>query len=360
MAGLETSGLPLLSLIVFTPLIGVAALLLIPGRNHRLINWVALLAALASLGLQRPAMVGYDPAGAEFQFREDIPWIDAFGIRYTLGVDGMSAVLVLLTTRPERGRDPLLLGPDPEPDQGVLRRDAAPDDRHARRVRGPRPVRVLRVLGAEPDPDVPGHRHLGRAEPDLRHGQVRDLHPGRLAAHAGRHPGRGHRQREPRAARSRSATRPFAGCRTPTCSRPAAFIAFGLAFAIKVPMWPFHTWLPDAHVEAPTAGSIILAGVLLKLGGYGFLRFSLPILPDAAASFAPLMIGLALIAILYGALVAMVQPDLKKLIAYSSVSPHGLRDPGRVRLQPAGHAGRDLPDGQPRDHDRGPVPPGRA
>ena len=102
-----------------------------------------------------------------------------------------------------------------------------------------------------------------------------------------------------------------------------AFFAFFLAFAIKVPMWPFHTWLPDAHVEAPTAGSIILAGVMLKLGGYGFLRYSLPLLPDAAVSFAPIVIGLALIAIIYGGLVAMVQPDLKKLVAYSSVSHMG-------------------------------------
>jgi NADH-quinone oxidoreductase subunit M len=102
-----------------------------------------------------------------------------------------------------------------------------------------------------------------------------------------------------------------------------AFVAFFLAFAIKVPMWPFHTWLPDAHVEAPTAGSIILAGVMLKLGGYGFLRFSLPLLPDAAVSFAPWIIGLSIVAILYGALVSMVQPDLKKLIAYSSVSHMG-------------------------------------
>src|SRR6266567_97696 len=102
-----------------------------------------------------------------------------------------------------------------------------------------------------------------------------------------------------------------------------AFIAFFLAFAIKVPMWPLHTWLPDAHVEAPTAGSIILAGVLLKLGGYGFLRYAVPLLPDAAKSYAPIIIGLAIIAILYGAMVSMVQPDLKKLIAYSSVSHMG-------------------------------------
>jgi NADH-quinone oxidoreductase subunit M len=88
-------------------------------------------------------------------------------------------------------------------------------------------------------------------------------------------------------------------------------------------MWPFHTWLPDAHVEAPTAGSIILAGVLLKLGGYGFLRYSLPLLPDASKEFAPIIIGLAVVAVLYGAMVSMVQPDLKKLIAYSSVSHMG-------------------------------------
>jgi NADH-quinone oxidoreductase subunit M len=101
------------------------------------------------------------------------------------------------------------------------------------------------------------------------------------------------------------------------------FLACALAFAIKVPMFPFHTWLPDAHVEAPTAGSVILAGVLLKMGGYGFLRIAIPLFPDAAMRFAPLVGVLAVIGIIYGALVSLVQPDLKKLVAYSSVSHLG-------------------------------------
>jgi NADH-quinone oxidoreductase subunit M len=101
------------------------------------------------------------------------------------------------------------------------------------------------------------------------------------------------------------------------------WLAFFASFAVKMPMWPVHTWLPDAHVEAPTAGSVILAGVLLKMGGYGFLRFSLPILPDASAYFADMVFWLSIIAIVYTALVALVQEDMKKLIAYSSVSHMG-------------------------------------
>ena len=101
------------------------------------------------------------------------------------------------------------------------------------------------------------------------------------------------------------------------------FAAFALAFAIKVPMFPFHTWLPDAHVEAPTAGSVLLAGVLLKMGTYGFLRFALPLFPAAAAAFSPLILVLAVIGILYGALVSLAQDDLKRLVAYSSVSHLG-------------------------------------
>jgi NADH-quinone oxidoreductase subunit M len=96
------------------------------------------------------------------------------------------------------------------------------------------------------------------------------------------------------------------------------------SFAVKVPMWPFHTWLPDAHVEAPTAGSILLAGVLLKLGGYGYLRFSLPMLPDASEFFTPLIYTLSIVAVIYTSLVALMQEDVKKLIAYSSIAHMGI------------------------------------
>ena len=101
------------------------------------------------------------------------------------------------------------------------------------------------------------------------------------------------------------------------------WLAFFASFAVKVPMWPVHTWLPDAHVEAPTAGSVILAGVLLKMGGYGFLRFSIPLLPEASQYFAPLVFGLSIVAIIYTSLVALVQEDVKKLIAYSSIAHMG-------------------------------------
>ena len=117
------------------------------------------------------------------------------------------------------------------------------------------------------------------------------------------------------------------------------FLLFGVAFAIKVPMFPFHTWLPDAHVEAPTAGSVVLAGVLLKLGTYGFVRYALPLFPDAAVEVAPFAFGLSIIGIIYGALVAMVQTDIKKLVAYSSVSHLGFVMLGLFALNEQGVQG---------------------
>jgi len=120
------------------------------------------------------------------------------------------------------------------------------------------------------------------------------------------------------------------------------FLAFFVGFAIKVPMFPFHTWLPDAHVEAPTAGSVILAGVLLKMGTYGFIRFSLPLLPEASRWAVPWMVALAIIGIIYGALVAMAQKDMKKLVAYSSVSHLGFVMLGMFALNPHGLSGSVL------------------
>jgi len=120
------------------------------------------------------------------------------------------------------------------------------------------------------------------------------------------------------------------------------FVAFLVAFAIKVPMWPFHTWLPDAHVEAPTAGSVILAAVLLKMGTFGMLRYSLPLFPDAAIRFAPLMLTLSVVAIIYGACVALVQDDIKKLVAYSSVSHLGFCTLGIFSLNAAGLQGATI------------------
>ncbi len=122
------------------------------------------------------------------------------------------------------------------------------------------------------------------------------------------------------------------------------WLAFFASFAVKMPMWPVHTWLPDAHVEAPTAGSVILAGILLKMGGYGFLRFSLPMFPLASQEFAPLVFALSVVAIIYTSLVALAQEDVKKLIAYSVGRPHGLRHHGHLQLHGAGRGRRHLPD----------------
>jgi NADH-quinone oxidoreductase subunit M len=314
-------GFPVLSAIVFAPLVGVLVLLLIPGDNHRLIRWVALLASLASLAFSL-VLTQYDPSGVEFQFREDLPWIRAFGMRYTMGVDGLSSVLVLLTT---------LLS------SVAIFYSWDPIQKRVKEYYAALLLLMVGMLGVFVALDlflfyvfweislIPMYLIIGiwggprRIYATVKFviytlvGSLLMLVAILAVAIAFAAAGNDFTF-------SYEALRGFAYTDT---LQGLAFVAFFLAFAVKVPMWPLHTWLPDAHVEAPTAGSILLAGVMLKLGGYGFFRFSIPLLPDAAASFAPIIIGLAVIAILYGALVAMVQPDMKKLVAYSSVSHMG-------------------------------------
>jgi len=299
----------------------VLALLFVPGGAHRLIRWIALGAALVSLALSL-VLLGYSTNGAEFQFREDLPWISAFGMRYTLGVDGISAVLVLLTT---------LLS------AVAIFYSWIPIRMRVKEYYAAMLLLMTGMLGVFVALDLflfyvfweislfPMYMIIGiwggprRVYATIKF-VIYTLVGSLLMLVAILAVAIAHASAGNDFTFSYEVLRGYAYADS---LQALAFIAFFLAFAVKVPMWPLHTWLPDAHVEAPTAGSIILAGVMLKLGGYGFLRFSLPLLPDAAVSFAPIIIGLALIAIIYGALVAMVQPDMKKLVAYSSVSHMG-------------------------------------
>ncbi|HEU4798648.1 MAG TPA: NADH-quinone oxidoreductase subunit M, partial [bacterium] len=292
--------LPVLTLVVFTPLLGVLALLLIPGDSHRVIRWVALLASLVSFAFSL-VLLGYDPNGAEFQFREDLPWIEAFGMRYTLGVDGLSTVLVLLTT--------LLSAVS-------IFYSWVPIQKRVKEYYIALLLLMVGMLGVFVSLDlflfyvfwevslIPmylvigiwgGPRRIYATVKFVIYTMVGSL----LMLVAILAVAIAHGNDTGTFTFSYEALRGFGYA---DGLQALAFVAFFLAFAIKVPMWPLHTWLPDAHVEAPTAGSILLAGVLLKLGGYGFLRFSIPLLPDASASFAPIIIGLSVIAILYGAL----------------------------------------------------------
>jgi NADH-quinone oxidoreductase subunit M len=314
-------GFPLLSAIVFTPAIGALLLLLVPGTNHRAIRAIALIAVLASFVFSL-RLIGYDTGGAEFQFREDLPWIEAFGMRYTMGVDGLAVVLVLLTT---------LLS------VVAIIYSFEPIKTRVKAYYITMLLLMVGMLGVFVSLDLflfyvfwevslfpmyfvigiwGGPRRIYATVKFVVYTLVGSL----LMLVAILAVVIAHGNETGTITFSYEALRGFAYADT---LQALAFVAFFLAFAIKVPMFPLHTWLPDAHVEAPTAGSIILAGVLLKLGGFGFLRYNLPLLPDASVTFAPIIIGLSVVAILYGALVSMVQPDLKKLIAYSSVSHMG-------------------------------------
>jgi NADH-quinone oxidoreductase subunit M len=315
----------LLTLCWLIPLAGAVILLFLnnaDGRRDGLIRWFSLAVTLATFGVTLAVWAGFENASAEFQFVERYDWIPAFDISYYVGVDGISLLLVVLTA---------FLSPI------ALLSSWASIERKVKEFSIFMLALEAAMIGVFISLDlflfyvfwdamlVPMYFLIGIWGYDQRiyaaikfmlytmAGSVLMLLAilGLAYLHA-------------------SATGAYTFDLLKLYTLDVApetqmwfFLAFTVAFAIKVPLFPFHTWLPDAHVQAPTAGSVILAGVLLKMGTYGLIRFSFPLFPQAAAYFAPWLAALAVIGIVYGALVAMVQPDMKKLVAYSSVSHLG-------------------------------------
>jgi NADH-quinone oxidoreductase subunit M len=327
---------PVLSVTIFLPLAGAAFILLLGGQEasvKRNARWVALWTTLITLGVSLFLVWHFDPSSPDFQFQEQLPWPWLGGkIGFRLGVDGISLPFVILTTalmplciiasfRAIETRvqeymvaflvlETLMVGTFSALDlvlfylffEGGL----IPMFLIIGVWGGPRRVyasfkfflytflgSVLMLLAIMAMYWQAGTTYI----PDLLH-------------HA-----------------------------FPRQLQTWAWIAFFASFAVKMPMWPVHTWLPDAHVEAPTAGSVILAAILLKMGGYGFLRFSLPMFPEASHAFAPFIFTLSVVAIIYTSLVALVQEDMKKLIAYSSVAHMGFVTMGIFAATTQGVAG---------------------
>jgi NADH-quinone oxidoreductase subunit M len=315
----------LLSIVIFLPVVGALALMFVGNRDGERSGFVrqaalgvSLLTFVGALALWR----GFDPAGAEYQFVERAAWVPAFGIEYFVGVDGISLLLIVLTG--------FLTPVSLLSSWGSVRKKVKEFSIFMLLLESA-------MIGVFAALDlflfyifwdfmlIPMYFLIGVWGYDRRiyaavkfilftmAGSVLMLIA--IIALATLH-------QNATGAYSFDLQKLLALHLSPS-TQTWLFLAFALAFAIKVPLFPLHTWLPDAHVEAPTAGSVILAGVLLKMGTYGLVRFAFPLFPDAALAWAPVLAVLSVIGIVYGALVAMVQPDLKKLVAYSSVSHLG-------------------------------------
>jgi NADH-quinone oxidoreductase subunit M len=306
----------LLSLVIFLPLAGALVIGLAP-RNDELTRWMALLFSLLTFIASLPLWFGFDSASHEMQFVERTSWIAAFNIEYAVGIDGISILMVLLTTlitplcvlcswRSIGVRVKEFMMAILAMETAMIGVFAALDFFLFFVFWEAMLIPMFLIIGVWGGP-----RRVYAALKFFLYTLVGSL-PLLVAILALYFMG----------GRTFDIQALSAGSYSPA-AQFWIFWAFFLAFAIKVPMFPFHTWLPDAHVEAPTAGSVILASVLLKMGAYGFLRFSLPMVPDASIAHAPVIIGLSLIAIIWGSYMALVQTDLKKLVAYSSVGHMG-------------------------------------
>ena len=329
------SDFPILSIVTFLPLVGALAILIIRGDEEvvaRNAKATALWTTLITFCLSLMLWTGFDRTSAAFQFVENSPWIESFGIDYHMGVDGISVLFVLLSTfltpicvlaswdaikvRVKEYMvaflilETLMVGMFCALDfflfyiffEGVL-------------------IPMFLIIGV-----WGGKRRVYAAFKfflyTLTGSVLMLLAILAIYLQAGT-----------------SEIPSLLNFVLPANIQYWLWLAFFASFAVKVPMWPVHTWLPDAHVEAPTAGSVILAGVLLKMGAYGFLRFSVPILPIASDFFTPLIFALSIIAVIYTSLVALVQLDMKKLIAYSSVAHMGFVTLGIFSLNQQGVTG---------------------
>jgi NADH-quinone oxidoreductase subunit M len=310
-----------LSVLLAIPVIGALVLAFTARQRAVALFSIALLASVADFAWSLRILNRFDVHNSNMQLAERIPWIPAFGIEYSVGIDGISLFLVLLTALlmpiailaswsvTERIKEylisMLLL------ETGMLGAFVAIDLFLFYVFWEVMLVPMYFLIGV-----WGGTRRVYAALKFVIYTMAGSL----LMLVAIIYLAARHAELEQ--VLTFDLLRLY-GLRLPVDQQAWLFFAFALSFAIKVPLFPFHTWLPDAHVEAPTAGSVILAGILLKLGTYGFLRFAMPLFPDAALAAAPIIVALAVIGIIYGALVAMMQSDIKKLVAYSSVSHLG-------------------------------------
>ncbi|BCB97018.1 NADH-quinone oxidoreductase subunit M [Dissulfurispira thermophila] len=326
-------GYPVLSTVIFLPIFGALFIFLIKRTSEAFIKWTALLISLITFILSVPLFTNFDKTTAKMQFTEMHDWVPSWGIKYALGVDGISVLFVLLSTLltilcvtvswkgiKEKTKEfyaALLLI------EGSMIGVFASLDLFLFYIFWEAMlIPMYLLIGVWGGPN--------RVYAAIKFflytlvGSVLML-VGIIVLYI-------------------NTGKTFDILQMMTMNYPynmqiILFWAFFAAFAVKVPMWPVHTWLPDAHTEAPTAGSVILAGILIKMGAYGFLRFNMPLFPDAAKAMAPVMMILSVIAIIYGGIICLAQTDLKRLIAYSSVSHMGFVTLGIFALNTQGIQG---------------------